>query len=88
MTPFSKKVEKYCDTFRKLKDDFVRETTQVTAITVFQLAPKVDEILSELKDTCKYTSMSCNVDRFLMTALTSCIATSERDALRQGSGLT
>jgi hypothetical protein len=76
-TPFSKKVDKYCDTFRKLKDDFVRETMQVTAVTVFQLSPKVDEILSELKDACKYTSILYNFNRFLTKPSTSGTTTSE-----------
>lgn len=43
------------------------ETTQVTAITVFQLSPKVDEILSELKDACQH-NLVCSVDTFPMDA--------------------
>jgi hypothetical protein len=84
-TPFSAQVAAYCDTFRKLKDDFLNEGALVTQITVFQLSPKVDKILSEVEDICKEAFLLDVISAFLTKIVASRFASFGWNVLCQES---
>jgi hypothetical protein len=53
-TDFAGKIGDYQKAFQRLKNDFLLQTAIVSEITVFQIATKVDQILSETIDSSKW----------------------------------